>query len=125
MPKPVVILIALICFAAPVFVTVVSHGLPTQPEEKIAPSDLRGKVLFFSASWCGACTRSQPAYEKLRNAGYPIRKVDVDSNPTLSQKYGIRSIPQFVYVVDGQEVRRMGGTSSPDRLKRIYRQSAW
>lgn len=124
MPKPLVLLVALASFAAPVLLTLVSYSTSIEPQPQVRPSQNRGKVLFFSASWCGACRHADPAYQELRNAGYPIRKVDVDSNPSLAQQYGIRSIPQFVYVVDGQEKRRLSGAASPDRIKRLYK-SGW
>ena len=121
MQKAIVAVVALICFAAPVLLTVASYSTDSfQPADDVAPRDLPGKVLFFSANWCPACRHADPTYQALRNAGYPIRKVDVDSNPTLAQKYGIRSIPQFVYVVDGKEQRRISGSASESRLKRIF-----
>jgi len=123
MPKPVVVLVALFCFATPVLMTVVGYSIPSIEESssETRPSQLPGKVLFFSASWCGACQRAQPTYLELRNAGYPISKVDVDSNQSLAQKYGIRSIPQFVYVKNGKEIRRVSGAASAGRVKRLYR----
>jgi len=122
MQKAIVIVMALLSFAAPVvltFVTYSSGGIA--PAEDVRPRDLPGKILFFSASWCPACRHADPTYQELRNAGYPIRKVDVDSNSSLAQEYGIRSIPQFVYVVNGKEKRRVSGAASASRLKRMYR----
>lgn len=122
MQKAIVAVIALMCFAVPVLLTVASYSTGSfEPPDDVPPRDLPGKVLFFSANWCPACKHADPAYQELRNAGYPIRKVDVDSNPSLAQEYGIRSIPQFVYVVNGKEKRRIGGSASAARLKRIYR----
>lgn len=121
MQKVIVAFVALICFAAPVLLTVASYTSEGfQPHDDVPPRDLPGKVLFFSASWCPACRHADPTYQELRNAGYPIRKVDVDSNPTLAQKYGISSIPQFVYVVDGHEKNRISGSVSASRIKRLY-----
>ncbi len=122
MQKVIVACVALICFAAPVLLTVASYtNEHILEDDNVRPRDLPGKVLFFSASWCPACRHADPTYQELRNAGYPIRKVDVDSNPTLAQKYGISSIPQFVYVVDGHEKSRISGGASASRIKRLYR----
>lgn len=122
MQKAIVAVVALACFAVPVLLTVASYTTGSfEPVDDVPPRDLPGKVLFFSANWCPACRHADPAYQELRNAGYPIRKVDVDSNPTLAEEYGIRSIPQFVYVVNGKEQRRISGSASASRLKRIYR----
>lgn len=121
MQKAIVIIVAMLSFAAPVVVTFVSYSSDGfSPSEDVRPRDLPGKILFFSASWCPACRHADPTYQELRNAGYPIRKIDVDSNQSLAQKYGIHSIPQFVYVVDGTEKRRVSGSASASRLKRMY-----
>lgn len=122
MQKAIVVIVAMLSFAAPVVLTLVSYSSGEfSPAAEVQPRDLPGKILFFSASWCPACRHADPTYQELRNAGYPIRKVDVDSNQSLAQKYGIHSIPQFVYVVDGHEKRRVSGAASAGRLKRMYR----
>lgn len=121
MPKPLVALIALACFAAPILLTLVSYETGGSHQENLRPGQLPGEVLYFTAPWCGACRAAAPAYEELRGAGYPIRKINVDSNPSLAQQYGIRSIPQFVYIKDGREVRRVGGVASAERIKKLYR----
>ncbi|UUO05602.1 thioredoxin family protein [Blastopirellula sp. J2-11] len=117
MPKPVVLLIALATFMLPIGVVFVMYAdrieLPQPPQ----PHEVEGKVYFFSAPWCGACRRAQPAYEQLRDEGYPIKKINVDNDPELAQKYGIRGIPAFVYVRDGKEV---GRTSSPGSVKSLF-----
>lgn len=120
MPKPVVLLLALLTFLAPIGVVVVMNAdkldqfrLPEPPK----PHEIQGKVYFFSAPWCGACKRAQPAYEQLRNEGYPIKKINVDNDQDLAMKYNIRSIPTFVYVRDGKEV---GRTSSPGSVKGLF-----
>lgn len=125
MQKLIVAFVALACFATPVLLTIASYTNSGFPENADThPRDLDGKVLFFSANWCPACRHADPVYQELRNAGYPIRKVDVDSNPSLAQKYGIRSIPQFVYVVNGHEKSRISGGASASRIKRLF-QGGW
>ncbi|TWT30735.1 thioredoxin family protein [Blastopirellula retiformator] len=120
MPKPVVLLLALLTFLAPIGVVVVMNAdkldqfeLPKPPK----PHEIEGKVYFFSAPWCGACKRAQPAYQRLRDEGYPIKKINVDNDQDLAMKYNIRSIPTFVYVRDGKEV---GRTSSPGSVKGLF-----
>ncbi|MGD9856425.1 MAG: trypsin-like peptidase domain-containing protein [Planctomycetaceae bacterium] len=76
----------------------------------------RGEVLDFSATWCGPCQQMAPIVSKLEREGYHIRQVDVDSNRALANQFGIRSIPAFVLVVDGQEVRRLVGAVSEEDL---------
>ncbi len=57
----------------------------------------------------------------LRDEGYDIRTVDVRDHVGLVQKYGIRAVPTFVYVIDGKEVRRNLGAVSESKMKRMFR----
>ena len=53
---------------------------------------------------------------ELKQEGYDVRTLDVRNNMSTAQQYGIRSVPTFVYIVDGQEVRRITGPTSKNRL---------
>jgi thiol-disulfide isomerase/thioredoxin len=86
------------------------------------PAASRGVLLDFSATWCMPCQQMNPTVSRLMRQGYAIRKVDVDQEPELARKYGIRSIPAFVLVVDGKEVNRITGMTSEPQLKRLLSQ---
>ncbi|MGD9720944.1 MAG: thioredoxin family protein [Pirellulales bacterium] len=79
----------------------------------------RGEVLFFNASWCGPCKQMKPIVTAMRHDGFHMRDVDVDKNRNLAQKYGISSVPTFVFVENGAEVNRFSGGTSADELRRI------
>lgn len=85
----------------------------------------RGEVLFFNASWCGPCRHMKPIVAQLRRQGYHMRDVDVDNNPSLATKYGISGVPTFVFVVNGQEVRRFSGGTSADNLRKMCSAAAY
>ncbi len=82
----------------------------------------RGVLLDFSATWCGPCQQMSPIVNRLKRQGYPVRKVDVDRERALAQKFNIRSIPAFVLVVDGKERMRYEGATSESQLKRMLAQ---
>lgn len=80
-------------------------------------------VLDFWAEWCGPCRMIAPIIEKL-SAEYKdkevlIGKVNVDNNPEIPVKYGIRSIPTILIFKDGQEVKRHVGYTTQAALAQL------
>ena len=77
-------------------------------------------VLDFFAEWCGPCKRPGPYLEELKqNMGekIEIRKIDVDQNMDLANKYGIRVVPTLIIEKDGKVVRTLEGVTSSDSLE--------
>src|SRR6516164_2457716 len=81
--------------------------------------DLDGVVLDFTATWCGPCQQMSPIVSRLEREGYPIRKVDIDSNPELARRFNVTRIPALVLVVDGVEQKRLQGVVSENELKAL------
>ena len=72
-----------------------------------------GVVLVdFWAPWCGPCKMQTPILEKVATAvgdKAVIAKVNVDENPELAAKYGIRSIPTIILLKDGENKQQLVG----------------
>ncbi|MEZ6069162.1 MAG: thioredoxin domain-containing protein [Pirellulales bacterium] len=77
-------------------------------------------LLDFTADWCGYCRQMEPVLDQLRQAGYAIRTVDVDRQPQIAQQFRAHSLPCFVMVVNGQEVDRVVGATSGQRLAQMF-----
>jgi thioredoxin 1 len=69
-------------------------------------------LVSFWAEWAGPCRMIAPILEEMSeeyDKTAVIVKVNVDENPKLSMKYGIRSIPALFYFKDGQIVDKVIG----------------
>ena len=73
-------------------------------------------VVDFWAEWCGPCHALAPVLEQAvaeRNGDVTLVKVDVDSNPELSRRYGVHGIPAVKAFRNGQVVREFVGAQPP------------
>lgn len=69
-------------------------------------------IVDFWAEWCGPCKALAPTIETIANekAGkVKVCKVDVDGNPTIAAKYGVRSIPTVILFKGGEKVDQIVG----------------
>ncbi len=72
-------------------------------EEMVLKSD-KPVVVDFWAEWCGPCRVIGPLVQEIAEdykEKVIVGKLDVDSNPGVSTKYGIRNIPTVLFFKDG------------------------
>jgi thiol-disulfide isomerase/thioredoxin len=81
-------------------------------------------LLDFSATWCNPCRQMVPEVEKLVERGYPVKKIDVDQSPELSERYKVKGIPAFIVVdAKGKELARTAGFMPATQLAAFYNQT--
>ena len=80
-------------------------------DEIVIKSD-KPVLVDFWAEWCGPCRMVAPIVEEI-SLEYEgiilVTKCDVDSNPAVASRFGIRNIPTVLFFKDGKIVDRQVG----------------
>lgn len=77
-----------------------------QLEQEMAQAGGKLIVADFFATWCGPCRNIAPAFEQLSNryaATAVFVKINVEEMTETSAKFGIRAMPTFIFLKNGQQ----------------------
>jgi len=69
-------------------------------------------IVDLWAEWCGPCRMVGPIIEEIANEFQGkalVGKLDVDSNPNTTSRYGIRNIPTILFFKNGELVDKQVG----------------
>ncbi len=67
------------------------------------------KLVFFSAIWCGFCSKQKPILNELSEQKIWIGEVDSDKNPALIEKFNIKAFPSFLLFKNGNVIASFSG----------------
>ena len=90
-------------------------------EAEVLQSD-RPVLVDFWAAWCAPCRMIAPTVaqvaEKYSDSARVV-KLNVDDNPNVPQKYGIKGIPTLILFKNGKEEERVVGATTKEAISRM------
>jgi thioredoxin 1 len=79
-------------------------------------------LVDFWAPWCAPCRMLAPTVEAVAQnfqGSASVVKLNVDDNPAVSQRYGIKGIPTLILFKNGKEEERVVGATSKEAISRM------
>lgn len=77
-------------------------------------------VVDFWAEWCGPCRMIAPALEEISNDlgdKVTVAKLNIDENPNVPARYGVRGIPTMLLFKDGQPIAQKVGAAPRSQIQ--------
>lgn len=94
-------------------------------DEVVMKSD-KPVLVDFWAEWCGPCRMVGPVVEEMAKeyeGRAVIGKVNVDENPDISVKFGIRNIPALLFFKNGEIVdKQIGAVPKSALVEKLEKQ---
>ena len=79
-------------------------------------------LVDFWAEWCGPCRMMTPVVESVAEkfqGTAKVFKLNVDDNPSVSQRFGIKGIPTLIVFKGGKEAERLVGATNEQAVTRL------
>ena len=75
-------------------------------------------VVKYGAEWCGACNDIVPVLEEvIATADVPFYEVDIDAEPELKTRAGVKGIPAVLFYKVGRIKNFIFGMTTADKIQ--------
>lgn len=95
-------------------ITITQENIESEVFKSVVPV-----VIDVYAVWCGPCQFMTPIVEELEKElapAYKFATINVDESRELSIKFGVTSVPTFIFVKNGQVQGKTTGQMSKEEL---------
>ena len=89
--------------------------------ERVVLQSEKPVLVDFWAAWCGPCRTLAPIVDAVADQyaeSIRVVKLNVDENPNIAQRYGIRGIPTLILFQQGEEKVRIVGVVDQNKISR-------
>ncbi len=95
-----------------------------QTDETHFAQDLSSAPLVlvkFTGTWCPPCRAMQPTLDALvkDRADLVVLSVDVDTDQSVAQQYGVRAIPTLIAFRGGRPIGQLVGNASRTAIEKL------
>ncbi|XP_064320472.1 glutaredoxin-3 [Phalacrocorax carbo] len=105
---------------------VVAAGSAEQLQQLLQQKDRSLVVVHFWAPWAPQCAQMNEVMAALAKEHTQVTfvKLEAEAVPEVSEKYGISSVPTFLFFKNSQKVDRLDGAHAPELTKKVQRHAS-
>lgn len=77
-------------------------------------------ILYFGASWCGACRKLKPVIQKIANdEGIELIEYMAENDVDIFREYNVAALPTIIVKDKSGEVGRLSGLAKIEDIKEL------
>ena len=89
--------------------------------EEFRTQTIEPTLVMLSTKTCPPCKKMKPVVKEFAE-DYKVLMLDAHEAQEISHEYGVKSVPTFLMMAEGELVARTGGTKTIDQLQEFFNQ---